>query len=151
MQSSAEKSLFSAGGTHKIRSDLAMTRHFSRFQGLSRAASGRKESVPMNVGHSALDFRASSSRALRLLAGYCSYSAVGPMRGAIDPLNRWVNSGVMGARQMAIWIGDFSSARWSIGKSIEAIHRQGWLAAITSIATRIVTLIVILLIRELFY
>jgi hypothetical protein len=55
-----------------------MTRHFSRFQGLSRAESGRKEPVLAEVGNNDLHSNVNAGEVRELLAGYRSYSAVGP-------------------------------------------------------------------------
>jgi hypothetical protein len=57
---------------------LAMTRHFSRFQGLSRAESGRKEPVSREVGNSYVHSNVNAGEVRELLAGYRSCSAVGP-------------------------------------------------------------------------
>src|SRR5262245_54698459 len=57
---------------------LAMTRYVSGFHGLSRAASGRTAPVPRQVGHRSVNSHVHAGEVRELLAGYLSYSAVGP-------------------------------------------------------------------------
>ena len=94
-----------------------MTRHFSRFQGLSRAESGRKGPVPANVGNRGLDAEVNTGKAGTLLAAYHRDSPVGPTGTRLTP-SAW------SARARPVHAGDAAALGGSGG---DVIHGRSGL------------------------